>query len=90
MPMQEPALITRDVRLSPITLVVAMPSQPCTGPLGFSGPLPPYVHEESCANVYSRNRGTLVSCGYIFMDSGEDVDISVDNSMQVGPTAKSI
>jgi hypothetical protein len=82
--MQEPALITRDVRLSPITLVVAMPAQPCTGPLGFSGPLPPYVHEEACANVYSRNRGTLVSCGYVFMDSGEDLDISADNSLQVG------
>lgn len=82
-PMQQPAMVTRDVRLSPITLVVAMPSQPCTGPLGFSGPSPPYVQEEACANVYSRNRGNLVSCGYVFMDNGEDLDISADNTLQV-------
>lgn len=81
--MQQPALVTRDVRLSPITLVVALPSQPCTGSLGFTGPMPPYVHEESCANVYSRNQGQLVSCGYIFMDGGEDLTITAQNSVQV-------
>jgi len=81
--MQEPALVTRDVRLAPITLVIALPSQPCTGSLGFTGPIPPYVHEESCATVYSRNLGQHVACGYIFMDNGEEVSISTENSVQV-------
>lgn len=84
-PMQtRPALVTRDVRTSPITLVVALASAPCTGPLGFTGPLPPYVHEETCANAYSRHRGQLVSCGYVFMDGGEDLSFGTDNSVQVG------
>lgn len=83
-PMQEPALVTRDVRLSPITLLVALPSTPCTGSLSVTGPLPAYVQDDTCANVLSRNRGQLVSCGYIFMDSGEDVEISNTNSIQVG------
>lgn len=82
-PMQSPALVTRDVRLAPVSLVVALSHQPCSNPLGFTGPLPPYVHEETCANVYSRNRGQLVSCGYVFMDGGEDLDISTENSVQV-------
>jgi hypothetical protein len=85
-PLQQPALVTRDVRLSPITLLVALPSTPCTGSLGVTGPLPAYVQDDTCANVLSRNRGQLVSCGYIFMDSGEDIEITPTNSIQVGFT----
>lgn len=86
-PMQEPALVTRDVRMSPITLVVAVPLLPCTGSASVTGAvtaaLPPYALEEACADMYSRNLGQLVSCGYIFMDSGDELEITDQNSVQV-------
>jgi len=75
---QQPALVARDVRLSPITLVVALPSAQSA-----SGSLPAYSLDESCAAVRAFNPGKLVSCGYLFMDSGEDVTVTSDNSVQV-------
>jgi hypothetical protein len=83
-PMQAPAMVTGDVRLSPITLVVALPAQPSSrGPVRSVGTLLPYAHEEACAAAYALHTGQLVSCGYVFMDSGEEVAVSSSNSLQV-------
>lgn len=80
-PMQQYAPVTRDVRLSPITLVILLPAQPSAG--GPGGPVPPYALEPTCAAVHARNTGKLVSCGFLFMDGGEDITVSPENSVQV-------
>lgn len=82
-PMQQYAPVTKDVRLSPITLVIALPAQPSTGSLSSTGPLPPYALEQTCAAAHARSPGQLVSCGHLFMDGGEDISVSTDNSVQV-------
>jgi hypothetical protein len=87
-PMQEPALVTRDVRLSPITLVVALPApRQASSASSAVGALPPYSQDEACAGAYSRSPDQLVSCGYIFMDSGEELQVTRDNSIQVSMSA---
>jgi hypothetical protein len=83
-PMQDYAPLTRDVRLSPITLVVALPSQPSSGRVdGAAGPLPPYSLEAFAGAVHAASAGSLVSVGHLFMDGGEDITIGADNSLQV-------
>lgn len=83
-PMQQYAPVTRDLRLSPITLVVALPSTPSAGRVTGAGPVPPYALEPACAAAHARSPGQLVSCGFLFMDGGEDITVSTDNSVQVG------
>ena len=83
-PMQQYAAVTKDMRLSPITLVVVLPSQASTGRVTGAGPVPPYALESTCAATHARNAGSLVSCGFLFMDGGEDISVSTDNSVQVG------
>jgi hypothetical protein len=79
-PMQHtPAGVTGDVRLSPVTLVVALPSGPAAG----NTSLPPYALEETCEAAHQSHSEKLVSCGYLFMDSGEDIAMTADNSAQV-------
>lgn len=82
-PMQQYAPVTKDLRLSPITLVITLPSQPSTGSVSGPGPVPPYALEPACASVHASNPGKLVSCGFLFMDGGEDITVSTDNSVQV-------
>lgn len=83
-PMQQYAPVTKDVRLSPITLVIALPAQPSTGSLTGGGSVPPYALEQTCAAAHARSPGQLVSCGFLFMDGGDDINVSTDNSVQVG------
>lgn len=83
-PMQQPGAVTRDVRLSPVTLVMALPPRPTRGGMDVDlGPLSPHALDEACGSAHLHNVGRLVSCGYLFMDSGEDVAITPDNSLQV-------
>lgn len=86
-PMQQYAAVTRDVRLSPVTLVIALPSTPSTGSMSGPGPVPPYALEQTCAAAHARSPGQLVSCGFLFMDGGEDINVAPDNSVQVWYTA---
>jgi hypothetical protein len=75
-PMQRYAPVTRDVRFSPITLVVTLPSTPSTRSLAKAqdgtvarSPLPPYALEEPCAAAHSKHEGKLVSCGLLYADT---------------------
>jgi hypothetical protein len=86
-PMQQYAAVTKDVRLSPITLVVALPSQPSNGRVSTMSPVPPYALDQTCVAAHARNAGQLVSCGFLYMDGGEDITVSADNSVQVWYTA---
>lgn len=83
-PMQQYAPVTKDVRLSPITLVVALPAQPTTGAVRGPGRVVPYALEPACSGVHARNAGQLVACGHLFMDGGDDIAVSTANSVQVG------
>lgn len=86
-PMQQYAAVTRDVRFSPITLVVTLPGKPARKRVqdeaaGTGGPLPPYALEEPCADVHSSNVGKLMSCGLLYADSDAQV-VSDATSTQV-------
>lgn len=81
---QQSALVARDVRLAPITLVVALPAPASTQDKTST---PAYGLEEHCAGMRAFHPGKQVSCGYVFMDSGEDVSISPDTSVQVRESA---
>lgn len=81
-PLQPYAQVTRDIRLAPITLLVTLPSQPA-GKTDAAVPLPPYAHERACAAARARNEGQLVSCGLLYMDKGDDIEVTPDNTLQV-------
>jgi hypothetical protein len=83
MQQQHPAMVTRDVRLSPVTLVVALPS----AREGIDTSLLPYAMEETCEAAHQSHSDKLVSCGYMFMDSGDDVTVTADNAVQVNQVA---
>lgn len=74
----QPALVTRDVRLSPVTLVVALPSA-----ADGASAVPAYALEESCNAARAQNLDKRVSCGYLFMDSGDETAVTANNSLQV-------
>jgi hypothetical protein len=76
---QQPAMVTRDVRLSPVTLVVALPSAASARDTS----LHPYALEETCGAARQTHSDKLVSCGYMFMDSGDDITVTAQNSVQV-------
>lgn len=82
-PVQPYAQVTRDVRLSDVTLVVTLPAAVASGTKDTSGPLPPYYQEETCAAAHGKNAGQLVSCGVLYMDKGDNVLVTPDNSLQV-------
>lgn len=88
MPMQQPALRTRDVRLSPITLVVALPGHPSHGAKLDMPFMPTALHphalDKACINARRDDASKQVACGYLFMDGGADVSIASNNTMQVG------
>jgi hypothetical protein len=80
-PMQQYAPVTRALRFSPLTLVVALPS---TTANEAGGVVPPYALESSCRAAYAEYAQAKVSCGLLFMDSPADEPvISQDNTIQV-------
>ncbi|WIA20582.1 hypothetical protein OEZ85_004970 [Tetradesmus obliquus] len=87
-PTQPYAKVTRDIRLAPVTLLVTLPAEPA-GKSEAAGPLAPYAHEEVCAAAIEENEGQLVSCGLLYMDRGDDIQVSADNTVQVWYTAVS-
>lgn len=80
-PMQPYASLTKSVRYAPVTLVVTLPGHPSGAP---GAPLPPFINEEACAAVHAAHPGQLVSCGLLFMDTEDDVDLTPANSLEVG------
>eukprot|EP00882_Tetradesmus_deserticola_P018789 GHRQ01020177.1.p2 GENE.GHRQ01020177.1~~GHRQ01020177.1.p2 ORF type:complete len:123 (+),score=34.96 GHRQ01020177.1:1389-1757(+) len=82
-PMQPYAKVTRDIRLAPVTLLVTLPAEPAAKSEA-AGPLPPYAHEEVCAAARAANEGELVSCGLLYMDNGDNIEVSAENTVQVG------
>lgn len=89
LPLQEYSPITKDIRFSPITLVVALPSTLSSGDAAAAGgPLPPHALEDVCAAAHRNNAGQRVSCGFLFADAEADLpEASTENSVQVWYTA---
>lgn len=92
-PMQQSARVTRDVRLTPVTLVVTLPAEPVSqgalkqaGASSSAGPVPPYALEPQCAAAREGNIGKLVSCGLLYADS-DAPEVSDNNSLQAWFTA---
>uniref|UniRef100_A0A383WFG9 Maltase n=1 Tax=Tetradesmus obliquus TaxID=3088 RepID=A0A383WFG9_TETOB len=87
-PTQRYANITRDVRYSPVTLIVTLPlevSAPAKDNKTLQG-VAPYANEEACAAVHAANAGRLVSCGLLYADS-DTVEVNNNNTVQVWYTA---
>eukprot|EP00877_Chromochloris_zofingiensis_P010438 jgi/Chrzof1/5648/Cz16g10050.t1 len=82
-PMQRYANVTRDVIISPITLVVALRDREAMNGTG----LMPYGDQQNCADVMSANAGSLVSCGYLYLDDGQNITVGGPDSSQVWYTA---
>lgn len=78
-PMQRYANVTRDVIISPITLVVALRDREAMNGTG----LMPYGDQQNCADVMSANAGSLVSCGYLYLDDGQNITVGGPDSSQV-------
>lgn len=74
--------VTREVRLAPVSLLVTLPAEPA-GKRGSAGPIPPYAQEEVCAAAHARNAGQLVSCGLLYMDQGDNIEVTPENTVQV-------
>ncbi|KAF8062771.1 Alpha-glucosidase [Scenedesmus sp. PABB004] len=88
------ALVTRDVRFTPVTLVVTLPAVP-SGPRGAAAgrgaaprrrALAPYELEPECAAAHAANPGRLVSCGLLYQDD-DALAVTPDNSLLVWITA---
>ncbi|WIA40775.1 hypothetical protein OEZ86_004455 [Tetradesmus obliquus] len=81
-PLQQYAAVTRDVRVSPVTLVVALPSGTAAEDAA-AGVVPPYSAAEFCRSSRRENADRLVACGVLFMDGEEDAPVvTSDNSLQ--------
>jgi hypothetical protein len=86
-PLQQYASVTRDVRYSPLTLVVALSSSTAAEDAA-AGVVAPYAAEEFCRSSREQNADRLVSCGVLFMDDEADVPVvTADNSLQAQFTA---
>lgn len=87
-PMQKYAPVTRDVRTSPVTLVVTLPAAPvqAASQSASAGPIPPYASEQHCASARISNVGKLLSCGLLYADT-DSKDVADDDSMQAWFTA---
>jgi hypothetical protein len=77
-PMQQYARVTRDVRWSPVSLVVALPAE---SPAKQPGPVLPYALDEQCANARNSNPHMLVSCGLLYADD-DAPEVSDADSLQ--------
>lgn len=87
-PMQKYAPVTRDVRTSPVTLLVTLPAAPVQAATQTSspGPIPPYATEQHCASARISNVGKLVSCGLLYADT-DSQDVADDEGLQAWFTA---
>lgn len=82
-PAGQTAAVTRDVRFTPVTLVVTMPLKPTEGnPQPTTGPLAPYGFEETCAAAHNSSVGRLVSCGLLYSDM-DTIEVSDNTTVQV-------
>lgn len=87
-PVQQYAPVTREVRYSAVTLVVALPSNTAGEESSSTVVVPPYATEQFCRTAREQNPNYLVSCGTIFMDSEADAPVvTADNSVQTLFTA---
>jgi hypothetical protein len=86
-PLQQYAPVTRDVRYSPVTLVVALPSSTAAEEAA-AGVVAPYHAEDFCRSAREQNADRLVACGVLFMDDEVDAPVvTADNSLQAQFTA---
>lgn len=91
-PMQQYAPVTRDMRWSPVNLVVALPAATATtAPAGSpaaapAGPVLPYDLDQQCAQAREQNTDKLVSCGLLYADD-DAPEASDANSLQAWFTA---
>lgn len=87
-PMQQYALVTRDVRWSPVKLLVALPAAAAASTKrdAATGPVLPYAMEQQCADARSSNAGKLVSCGLLYADN-DLPEVTDANSLQTWFTA---
>jgi hypothetical protein len=87
-PMQKYAPVTRDVRTSPVTLVVTLPAAPVQAASQSASPglIPPYASEQHCASARISNVGKMVSCGLLYADT-DSQDVADDDSLHAWFTA---
>lgn len=78
--------VTRNVRYTPVTLVVTLPARVmggCRNCRHHSGSFwAAVILEEPCAAPHLRNAGKFVSCGMLYIDQ-DDLNISANNTLQV-------
>jgi hypothetical protein len=86
-PLQQYTPVTRDMRYTPVTLVVALPSSTAAEDAA-AGVVAPYAAEEFCRSSREQNADRLVACGMLFMDGEADAPVvTSDNSVQAQFTA---
>jgi hypothetical protein len=90
-PTQRYANVTRDVRFSPVTLVVTLPLEASAAANAAKAGdvlkgIAPYANEDACAAVHAANAGRLVSCGLLYADN-DDVEVNSNNTVQVSGVA---
>jgi hypothetical protein len=83
-PMQRYANVTRDVRYTPITLIVTLPLEVSGAKRAGKtiSAVAPYANEAECAAVHASNAGRLVSCGLLYADR-DTVEVNSNNTVQV-------
>jgi hypothetical protein len=86
--MQQYAAVTRDMRWSPVNLVVALPAAAAatTSSTAAAGPVLPYALDQQCAQAREQNTDKLVSCGLLYADD-DAPEASDANSLQAWFTA---
>lgn len=94
-PMQQYAAVTRDVRWSPVNLVVALPAAAAAavgtaaaakGAAAAAGLVLPYALDQQCAQARARHTDKLVSCGLLYADD-DAPEASDADSLQAWFTA---
>lgn len=78
-PLQRYAPVSKAVRFSPVTLIVALPSGAERRPAGRASSSMPHGLDEECSAVRAVNPEKLVSCGLIFADADDNIDITPNN-----------
>jgi len=79
LPMQEYAPVTRDMRWSPVTLLVTLPGAAGSASDKGPGPVPPYALDEQCATVRNTHVDKLVSCGLLYADNDSQEAADTDS-----------
>jgi hypothetical protein len=83
-PMQRYANVTRDVRYTPVTLIVTLPLEVSGAKRAGKAiqAVAPYADQAACAAVHAANAGRLVSCGLLYADR-DTVEVNSNNTVQV-------